>query len=82
MQVKPSDPNNILTQFTQLFANQNVLLENSNPTKFEYKFTGINHETLPWIFAAEKYIRVNGFTVPKIKFQRIFASMHNSYQNR
>ena len=82
MQFKPSSPGNILLHLTELFSNQNVLLEDSNPVQFEYKFTGTNHETLPWIFAAEKYLRVNGFTLPKLRFRRIFASMHNSYQNR
>ena len=65
-----------------LLLAQNALLETNNPAKFEYKFTGKNHETLPWIFAAEKFLRINDFNTPKIRFQRIFTSLNNSYQNR
>ena len=53
-----------------------------NPIKFKYPFTGSNYKTLTWIFAAEKYLRVNDFKSPRIQFQRIFASMHENYQNR
>ena len=74
--------NDVLDELTALLAMQNKLMENSNPTKFNYPFNGKNHETLTWIFAAEKYLRVNDFQTPKIQFQRIFDSMHPNYQNR
>ena len=73
---------NLLDSLKNLFTTQNRLLENNNPIKFKYPFTGANHETLPWIFAAEKYLRINDFKTPKTQFQRIFASMHDNYQNR
>ena len=72
----------VTAQFNALLAQQNILLENSNAAKFEYQFTGNNHETLPWIFAAEKFLRVNRIKTPAISFQRIFASMHDVFQNR
>lgn len=80
-----NDGNNgaqLIQQLTQLFQTQNALLENNNPIKFKVPFTGKNHETLTWIFAAEKYLRVNDFKTPKIRFQRIFAAMHDNYQDR
>ena len=67
---------------TTLVQSQNALLETNNPIKFEYKFPGKNHETLPWIFAAEKFLRINDFKTPKVRFQRIFASLNEEYQNR
>ena len=72
----------ILDKLADLFQAQNALLENNNPIKFKHPFTGSNYETLTWIFAAEKYLRVNDFKSPKIQFQRIFSSMHENYQNR
>ena len=72
----------ILDKLANLFEIQNALLENNNPIKFKHPFTGSNYETLTWIFAAEKYLRVNDFKSPRIQFQRIFASMHENYQNR
>ena len=72
----------LLNQLATIFQTQNQLLENSNPAQFEYKFPGKHQETLPWIFAAEKFIRVNSFTTEKIKFQRIFSSLNDHYQNR
>ena len=72
----------VVESIAQLVQAQNRLLENNNPIKFNYPFTGNHYETLPWIFAAEKYLRVNTFTTPKIKFQRIFSSMNENYQNR
>ena len=72
MYIKPSKSVDKLMHLTQLFENQIVLLENNKPVKFECKFTKTNHEILPWMFAAEKYLRTNGFTAPKIPFQRIF----------
>ena len=77
-----ADGKQMITQLTELFKTQNALLENNNPIKFNVPFTGKNHETLTWIFAAEKYLRINDFKTPKIRFQRIFASMHNNYQDR
>ena len=72
----------LLNQLATIFNTQNQLLENSNPAQFQYKFPGKNHETLSWIFAAEKFLRVNSFVTDKIKFQRVFASLNNHYQNR
>ena len=77
-----NDAVDVTQQFNALLAQQNVLLENSNAAKFKYQFTGNNHETLPWIFAAEKFLRVNRIKTPIIRFQRIFASMHDVFQNR
>ena len=72
----------ILETMNNLLKAQNALLETNNSARFEYKFTGKNHETLPWIFAAEKFLRVNDFQTPRIRFQRTFSSLNNSYQNR
>ena len=47
----------MIQQLSDLFKIQNALLENNNPIKFKVPFTGKNHETLMWIFAAEKYLR-------------------------
>ena len=71
-----------MTTLNTLFLSQNKLLENNNPIKFKYPFNGRNVETLQWIFAAEKYLRINDFTSEKIKFKRIFSSMNENYQNR
>ena len=71
-----------LKTLTKVLESQNALLETNNPVKFEYKFPGKNHETLPWIFAAEKFLRVHDFKTPKVRFQRIFASLNEEYQNR
>ena len=72
----------LMTTLNTLFLTQNKLLENNNPVKFKYPFNGRNVETLQWIFAAEKYLKINDFTSEKIKFQRIFSSMNENYQNR
>ena len=72
----------MIQQLSDLFKIQNALLENNNPIKFKVPFTGKNHETLMWIFAAEKYLRIHDFKTPKIRFQRIFAAMHDNYQDR
>jgi len=72
----------MIDSLNKLFQSQNQLLENNNPTKFKYPFTGANHETLSWIFAAEKYLRINDFKTPRTRFRRIFSSMHDNYQNR
>ena len=73
---------NLLNTLGALIQAQNQLLETNNPIKFTYAFTGANFDTLPWIFAAEKYLRVNDFKTPKIQFRRVFESMHPNYQNR
>ena len=72
----------VTAQFNALLQQQNALLENSNVAAFKYTYTGKNHETLPWIFAAEKFLRINRIKTPLIAFQRIFASMHSLFQDR
>ena len=72
----------LLSALAKLIESQNQIFENNNQIKFTTTFTGKGHETLPWIFAAEKYLRVNDIKTPKIQFRQIFQSMHTIYQNR
>ena len=74
--------NQLLDRLATVLENQNNLLENSNTAKFQYKFIGKNHETLTWIFAAEKFLKINHFKNESIKFQRIFMSLNEHFQNR
>ena len=71
-----------INKFNDLLQQQTAMLESANVARFKYTFTGKNHETLPWIFAAEKFLRVNRIKTASIAFQRIFESMHDLFQDR
>ena len=72
----------VTKQFTKLLKAQNVLLERQNNAIFTEKFTGQPQDTLPWIFAANRFLRINAFQNKLIQFQRIFQSLDPYYQNR
>ena len=76
------DEVDVTAQFNKLLESQNVLLERQNTATFTKQFTGQPHDTLPWIFAANKFLRINQFQNELIQFQRIFLSMNEYYQNR
>ena len=65
-----------------LLKQQNQQLEHASPAKFTKKFTGENLETMSWVFAANTFLRINRFKSAKVKFNKIFESLDQYYQNR
>ena len=68
--------------YEALLRQQALSLESQNPATFTIEFIGKAQKTLPWIFAANKSLRINAFSSPVIRFQRIFNSMDTHYQNQ
>lgn len=56
----------------ELLAN---LLERDNKTPFTAKFNGEPRKTLEFISQINRYLLVNGFTSPIVKFRRIFNTL-------
>ena len=77
-----NDDIDVAEDFAKLLEAQNRLLELQNTAKFTQKFTGKPQDTLPWIFAVNKFLRINRFQSKLVQFQRIFNSMDSYYQNR
>ena len=58
------------------------MLEMQNPAKFTRKFTGNRRDTFPYIFAMKRFLKINMFNDEGIKFQKIFNSIPEHFQNQ
>ena len=57
------------------------MIQSNNKAEFKKKFSGNYRDTLPYIFAMDKFLKVQDIRDDTIKFRKIFNSIDEGYQD-